>query len=197
MQVELETASGLERRLTITIPSEKIEGEINKRLQDLSKRVRLDGFRPGKVPMKVVKRRYGEGARQEVLVHEAIKNEIVVKVGPKLIYLGPNRPLVFPLKGRNGVEVLEVDLDSLHVGVKSSHHAPLLSTIGYEVSERVGFNPLEALSFFAPSQKGYAAFWPLTWLPPHQSPYLCKCRKRQTYRSRLPFRRKCRTFLLP
>ncbi len=67
MQVELETASGLERRLTITIPSEKIEGEINKRLQDLSKRVRLDGFRPGKVPMKVVKRRYGEGARQEVL----------------------------------------------------------------------------------------------------------------------------------
>ncbi|WP_263079468.1 trigger factor [Endozoicomonas sp. Mp262] len=67
MQVELETASGLERRLTITIPSEKIEGEINKRLQDLSRRVRLDGFRPGKVPMKVVKRRYGAGARQEVL----------------------------------------------------------------------------------------------------------------------------------
>ena len=67
MQVELETASGLERRLTITIPSDKIEDEINKRLQDLSKRVRLDGFRPGKVPMKVVKRRYGAGARQEVL----------------------------------------------------------------------------------------------------------------------------------
>ena len=67
MQVELETASGLERRLTITIPSDKIEEEINKRLQDLSRRVRLDGFRPGKVPMKVVKRRYGAGARQEVL----------------------------------------------------------------------------------------------------------------------------------
>lgn len=67
MQVELEEASTLERRLTITIPSEKIEGAINKRLQELSRRVRLDGFRPGKVPMKVVKRRYGAGARQEVL----------------------------------------------------------------------------------------------------------------------------------
>ena len=67
MQVSVETTSGLERRLTITIPADQIEGEIAKRLQDLSRRVRLDGFRPGKVPMKVVKRRYGLGARQEVL----------------------------------------------------------------------------------------------------------------------------------
>ncbi|WP_422138084.1 trigger factor [Endozoicomonas sp. ALC020] len=67
MQVSVETTSGLERRLTITIPADKIDGEVNKRLQDLSRRVRLDGFRPGKVPMKVVKRRYGLGARQEVL----------------------------------------------------------------------------------------------------------------------------------
>lgn len=67
MQVSVETTSGLERRLTITIPADKIDGEINKRLQDLSRRVRLDGFRPGKVPIKVVKRRYGLGARQEVL----------------------------------------------------------------------------------------------------------------------------------
>ncbi|OED45879.1 trigger factor [Endozoicomonas sp. (ex Bugula neritina AB1)] len=67
MQVSLETTSGLERKLTITIAADQIDGEINKRLQDMSRRVRLDGFRPGKVPMKVVKRRYGAGARQEVL----------------------------------------------------------------------------------------------------------------------------------
>lgn len=67
MQVSVETTSGLERRLTITISSQTIDGEINKRLQDMSRRVRLDGFRPGKVPMKVVKRRYGQSARQEVL----------------------------------------------------------------------------------------------------------------------------------
>ena len=67
MQVSLETTSGLERRLTITIPAQQIDGEITKRLQDMARRVRLDGFRPGKVPMKVMKRRYGLGARQEVL----------------------------------------------------------------------------------------------------------------------------------
>ena len=67
MQVSLETTSVIERKLTITIPVAGIDSEVNKRLQDLSRRVRLDGFRPGKVPMKVVKRRYGAGARQEVL----------------------------------------------------------------------------------------------------------------------------------
>ncbi|MGY0216022.1 trigger factor [Endozoicomonadaceae bacterium StTr2] len=67
MQVSLETTSGLERRLTITVPADRIESAVNKRLQQLAKDVRLDGFRPGKVPFKVVKRRYGAGARQEVL----------------------------------------------------------------------------------------------------------------------------------
>ena len=67
MQVSLETTSGLERKLTISIDADQIDVEVNKRLQDMSRRVRLDGFRPGKVPMKVVKRRYGAGARQEVL----------------------------------------------------------------------------------------------------------------------------------
>ncbi|MFK0569791.1 trigger factor [Endozoicomonas sp.] len=67
MQVSLEITSGIERKLTITLPVAGIDGEVNKRLQDLSRRVRLDGFRPGKIPMKVVKRRYGAGARQEVL----------------------------------------------------------------------------------------------------------------------------------
>ena len=67
MQVSLETTSGLERRLSIVIPAEKIDGEVSKRLNDMSRRVRLDGFRPGKVPAKVMKRRYGLGARQEVL----------------------------------------------------------------------------------------------------------------------------------
>ncbi len=67
MQVSLETTSMIGRKLIITIPTEGIDSEVNKRLQDLSRRVRLDGFRPGKVPMKVVKRRYGAGVRQEVL----------------------------------------------------------------------------------------------------------------------------------
>ncbi|MCL6268728.1 trigger factor [Sansalvadorimonas sp. 2012CJ34-2] len=67
MQVSLETTSGLERRLTIIVPAETVDVQVDKRLKDMGKRVKLDGFRPGKVPFKVVKRRYGQGARQEVL----------------------------------------------------------------------------------------------------------------------------------
>ena len=67
MQVSLETTSGLERRLTIIVPAETVETQVTSRLKDMGKRVKLDGFRPGKVPFSVLKRRYGQGARQEVL----------------------------------------------------------------------------------------------------------------------------------
>ncbi len=67
MQVSVETTSGLERRLTVGIPAEQVDQEVNKRLQEASKTVRINGFRPGKVPMSVVKKRFGGGVRQEVL----------------------------------------------------------------------------------------------------------------------------------
>jgi trigger factor len=67
MQVSVETTSGLERKMTVAIPSDRIDSEVDTRLKDTAKRVRIDGFRPGKVPMREVKRRYGMGVRQEVL----------------------------------------------------------------------------------------------------------------------------------
>jgi len=67
MQVSVETTSGLERKMTVEIPSDRIDSEVETRLKDTAKRVRIDGFRPGKVPMREVKRRYGLGVRQEVL----------------------------------------------------------------------------------------------------------------------------------
>jgi len=67
MQVSVETTSGLERKMTVEIPSNRIDSEVETRLKDTAKRVRIDGFRPGKVPMREVKRRYGLGVRQEVL----------------------------------------------------------------------------------------------------------------------------------
>lgn len=67
MQVSVETTSGLERRLTITIPADKIQTEVDQRIKELAPKVQLDGFRKGKVPSKVVRQRYGEGVRQEVL----------------------------------------------------------------------------------------------------------------------------------
>lgn len=67
MQVSVETTSGLERRMTVGIPADRIENEVNKRLQQTASRARVDGFRPGKVPMSVIRKRFGGSARQEVI----------------------------------------------------------------------------------------------------------------------------------
>jgi trigger factor len=66
MQISIETMSGLERRLTISVPSEAFEEKISRRLGEAAGRVRIPGFRPGKVPMKEVRRRYGPAVRAEV-----------------------------------------------------------------------------------------------------------------------------------
>lgn len=67
MQVSVETTSGLERRMTIAVPGDRIESEVEKRLKSMAPRVKLSGFRPGKVPFSVVKKRYSGQVRQEVL----------------------------------------------------------------------------------------------------------------------------------
>jgi len=67
MQVSIETTSGLERRLTVGVPAERVEKEVTVRLQKAAANVRLDGFRPGKVPMTVIRQRFGAGVRKEVL----------------------------------------------------------------------------------------------------------------------------------
>ena len=66
MQISVETTTGLERRLTISVPSETFESQISERLGDAAQRMRLPGFRPGKVPLKEVRRRYGQAVRAEV-----------------------------------------------------------------------------------------------------------------------------------
>ncbi|MEM1190736.1 MAG: trigger factor [Pseudomonadota bacterium] len=67
MQVSIETTSKLERRLTVGVPAETVDGEVDARLKQAVKNVRLPGFRPGKVPLKVMRQRFGSGVRQEVL----------------------------------------------------------------------------------------------------------------------------------
>ena len=67
MQVSVEATSGLERRLIVGVPSADIDKEVTKRLQQAAKTVRINGFRKGKVPFKVVRQRFGAGVQQEVL----------------------------------------------------------------------------------------------------------------------------------
>ena len=67
MQVSIETLEGLERKMTVQIPSDTVTQAVEKKLKDLIKTVRIDGFRPGKVPLKVVKQKFGGAVRQEVI----------------------------------------------------------------------------------------------------------------------------------
>ena len=67
MQVSVEQLEGLERRMTVQVPADAVEQKVQSRLQSLTHKARIDGFRPGKVPMKIIKRMYGAQVRQEVL----------------------------------------------------------------------------------------------------------------------------------
>lgn len=65
MQVSVQTLDGLKRRMTVELPAEQVNEIVDKKLRSIAREVRLDGFRPGKVPLKVVKQRFGKHARQE------------------------------------------------------------------------------------------------------------------------------------
>jgi len=67
MQVTVESTGALERRMRVELPAERIEQEVKSRLQSVGRTAKLKGFRPGKVPAKVVKQRYGKQVRQEVV----------------------------------------------------------------------------------------------------------------------------------
>ena len=82
MQVSVESTSELGRKMTVHVPEEKIQGEVSTRLKNLAGKVKVDGFRPGKVPPAVIQKRYGQGVREEVLsdliqssFYEAIRSE--------------------------------------------------------------------------------------------------------------------------
>lgn len=99
MQVSVETTDGLTRKMTVALPSEDIDSAVNERLQSISKTTRLNGFRPGKVPFKVVKKRFEPQVRSEVLgnminrsFYEAVSQEKLRPAGTPEITAGDDAP---------------------------------------------------------------------------------------------------------
>lgn len=87
MAVSVETLEGLGRKITVTVPNAKLEAEVEKRLKDLTGKVKIDGFRPGKVPFSVVKKRYAKSVRFDVMkdqiettLYEALQEKELVPV---------------------------------------------------------------------------------------------------------------------
>ena len=92
MQVSVETTTGLERKVSISIPSNDINSEIQKRLQQLSKTQRMAGFRPGKIPLTVIRKRFGPAVKNEVLqeamsrsFYAAIQQENIQPAGKPML----------------------------------------------------------------------------------------------------------------
>ncbi len=92
MQISIEKTEGLERILNVTVPSDKITAKVTEKLNEISKEVRIKGFRPGKVPKNILVQRYGSHARQEVLgdlinttIQQAIKdNDLEIAERPEV-----------------------------------------------------------------------------------------------------------------
>ena len=94
MQVTVKESGVIERKLIISVPAEQIETEVAKRLKDVAKRARIPGFRPGKAPQSVIRRKYSPQVTNDVVsetisssYRDALGQENIVPAG--LVSLEP------------------------------------------------------------------------------------------------------------
>ncbi len=100
MQISVETTQGLERKMTIEIPAKLVEDEVKKRLQQLAKTQRMPGFRPGKVPLSFIQKRFGKAVRAEVEAEVMRRSFFEAAVQEKINPAGA--PRVEPLESEAG-----------------------------------------------------------------------------------------------
>ena len=126
MQVTVETTAGLERKMRVVVPAERLEVLVTEKIKQTAKQAKINGFRPGKVPLREVKRRFGAGIRQEVSSEmiqstygEALQKEDINPAGmPKIekVNIEEGKDLeytavfeVFPQIEVSGLENIEVE----------------------------------------------------------------------------------------
>lgn len=80
MQVSVESNGALERTMKVELPEDRVSGEVENRLQNLSRTTRIQGFRPGKAPLRIVRQRFGQRVRQEV-VGELVQQSFYEAIG--------------------------------------------------------------------------------------------------------------------
>ncbi|MBA59773.1 MAG: trigger factor, partial [Gammaproteobacteria bacterium] len=126
MEVTVEILEGLEIKVYVVVPFDRIEEKIREKLEQTAKTAKINGFRPGKVPISEIKRRYGQGIRQEVSGEviqssfaEAVQKESLNPAGmPKIddVKMQENEDLeytatieVFPEIELNGLDDIEIE----------------------------------------------------------------------------------------
>ena len=129
MQSSVEHLEGLAHKLTVEVPSARLDQEVAKRLKEITPRVRIDGFRPGKVPPAVVKQKYGASVRQDVL------GEVIEETYREAIQQSGYEPVASP----------QIELVS---GMAANE--PVKYTAIFEVMPEVAVTGLEQISITLP-----------------------------------------------
>ena len=151
MQVTLETTSGLERRMRISVPASSLDEKVDAKLKEAAGQVKIKGFRPGKVPMREVKRRFETGIRQDVSSEamqssfaEAVQQESVTPAGAPQIQevsnLEPGKDLeftaifeVFPVVALE--DFSKIDIEKPVSSVKKADIDKMIETLRTQRSE--------------------------------------------------------------
>ena len=129
MDVSVEQSEGLRRRLSVEIPADQLEQAFTTRIRQLGQRAKVPGFRPGKVPMKVLQQRYGDAARAEAV------EELLRATYPQAIEKSELKPAGFPT----------FDIQAEAVG------EPLKYTASFEVFPEISLAGLDAITVERPT----------------------------------------------
>ena len=128
MQVLVENIGKLERKLTVSLPADGLQNQISTRLRQLGREVRIKGFRPGKVPARVIEQRFGSQVRSEAL------GEVIRSALNSALMQENLRPARAP-----AVEATKVDVDG-----------EIAFTATFEVMPEVGTVDVSALKVIRP-----------------------------------------------
>ncbi|WP_348675831.1 trigger factor [uncultured Abyssibacter sp.] len=129
MDVSVEHSEGLRRRLSVEIPADQLEQAVTSRIRKLGQRAKVPGFRPGKVPMKVLQQRYGDAARAEAV------EELLRATYPQAIEKSELKPAGFPT----------FDIQAEVVG------EPLKYTASFEVFPEITLSGLDSIQVERPT----------------------------------------------
>jgi trigger factor len=120
MQVSVESISTVEKHLNIQVPAEEVNSQVDARLREIGKQVRLPGFRPGRIPFKVLRQRYGAQASQEV-IQQTTQTSLQQAIEQESLRIAANPRLAEePTLGDDGLEIKAIietypDLDAINV----------------------------------------------------------------------------------
>jgi trigger factor len=154
MQVSVENVGTLGRKLTVAVPAEDVEKEFSQRLKRLSQQVKMPGFRPGKVPLKMVEAQYGERLMEEIageLIENSFREAIVKEglrpaAGPRIERqaLARNRGLEYTAEFEVYPEIKKLDIvgNALERPVAAISDEDIDRTIETIRKQRTGWNPV-------------------------------------------------------